>query len=245
MTSTKDKGNDDDDDDDDGDHKTTMRNRRQEAVTATPNEFVVRSRLYQRRSMAKTLLPVTAVLFGLVVLDSDFHHWGWWLLGSFLLALIVIATGPQKEQVEVVVTIYPLLGIVQLATWNNDRLRQGGGGAAPRVLPLEQIHDCIVQEYVGAFQVTTHVVFRLAEEEEKQQQQQTCPKGSSTTDPTTLTTTITTSTTRLEPAFPGMELSFAQCWAMKNQIQRALDLAKTTTTATTTAATNWNGQPKT
>jgi hypothetical protein len=217
-----------------------MRNRRQEAVTATPNEFVVRSRLYQRRSMAKTLLPVTAVLIGLVLLDSDFHHWGWWLLGSFLLALIVIATGPQKEQVEVVVTIYPLLGIVQLATWKNDRLRQGGG-AAPRVLPLEQIHDCIVQEYVGAFQVTTHVVFRLAEGEEKQQQQ-TCPKGRTTTDPTTLTTTTIT-TTRLEPAFPGMELSFAQCWAMKNQIHRALDLAKTTTTAHTT--TDRNGQPKT
>jgi hypothetical protein len=204
---------------------------RQEAVKAMQNEFIVRSRLYQRRSVAKTLLPVTAVLIGLVVLDSEFHHWGWWLVGSFLLVLIVIENGPQKEQVEVVVTIHPLLGIVQLATWNNDRLQ----GGSPRVIPLERIHDCIVHEYVGAFQVTTQVVFRLGEDEKINQM---CPKGR-TTDSTTLTTT------RLEPAFPGMELSFAQCWAMKNHIQRALHLATPTTTTNATTTTNRNHQPKT
>lgn len=211
---------------------------RQESVKATqgihqnPNEFVVRSRLYQRRSVAKTLLPVTAVLVGLVALDSGFRHWRWWLAGSFLLVLIVIATGPQNEQVEVVVTVHPLLGIVQLATWNNGRLQ---GGGSPRVVPLEMIQDCILQEYVGAFKVTTHVVFRLGEKWTQQ-------KGS-TTDPTTITSTSTT-TTRLEPAFPGMELSFAQCLAMKNKIQTALNLATTTTATSTATTTNRNRQPK-
>ena len=201
----------------------------QESVQAKPkgvhnkNEFVVRSRLYQKRSVVKTLLLLTAVLTALIVLDSGFRHWRWWLVGSFLLVLIVIETGPRKEQVEVVVTIHPLLGIVQLATWNNDRLQ----GGPPRVVPLELIQDVIVQEYVGAFKVTSHVVFRLGEKGGMQQ------NGSTTTDPTT--------TTRLEHAFPGMELSFAQCLAMKNHIQTALHLARTTATT----STHRNHQPNT
>ena len=184
-------------------------------------EFVVRSHYEQGRTLWG-MMPILVVLGLLIVLDPGFHRISWWLIGSLFVAVYLLETGPEKEDVEVVVTFYPLLGILQLATWRNHRLMT----TSPQAIPIETIQDCIVQEYVGAFKVTTHVVFRLRSTKTTTKTHVKNQNNSSTVA-TTASAAIeneTTTIAKLVAAFPGVELTFEQCLQMKNKIQSFLDV---------------------
>jgi hypothetical protein len=69
-------------------------------------------------------------------------------------------------------------------------------------VPRGCIQDCIVLEHVQAFQVTSHVVLRVFSQKQQQQQQ-----------PEDL---------QIIQAFPGAQLSFSQCLALKAELEQAM-----------------------
>ena len=198
-------------------------------ITSTSQEFIIRTKYEEyRRSVYKTWMPIWTVVLCLLYVDIEFYHVYWWLVGLIIIVVILLETSPIKDTVEVVVTVYPLLNIIQLSTWKNDR----PVGGNPTVVPIDTILDCIVHEYVGAFQVTTHVMFRLTTTMtgvQYQPQKQHAKEGEEETKliPSSSTTATTKTTTKLVQAFPGItQLTFLQCLEMKNQIQSALNKVK-------------------
>ena len=67
-------------------------------------------------------------------------------------------------------------------------------------IPRGSIQDCIVLEHVQAFQVTSHVVLRVSFQKLQQQQEDL----------------------QIIQAFPGAQLSFSQCLALKTELERAM-----------------------
>ena len=190
-------------------------------------EFIIRIKNdKQYRSIYKTCIPCLSILVCLLILDYQFYHPYWWVIGLFIILLIILETGPQSEQIiEVVVTIYPLLNIIQLSTWRNGNpmIGKGGNGNHTTILPIDIIQDCIIHEYIGAFNITTHVMFRI-----NTNTGNTANSNTNSTNSNVLSHKTPKSTTKLVQAFPGIttQLSFQQCYEMKNQIQTALEKVK-------------------
>jgi hypothetical protein len=63
--------------------------------------------------------------------------------------------------------------------------------------PRACLQDCIVLEHVQAFQVTSHVVLRVSSSQKQDDLQ-------------------------IVQAFPGVQLSFSQCLALKAELERAM-----------------------
>ena len=165
-----------------------------------------------------------------------------------IIFFILLETGPVNEACDLVVTILPSLGVLQLEVWKNERLQ-----GTPKVIPIESIHDCIVQEYVGAFRVTNHVVFRThGRPREDGPPTATIPSVTAKSasnrkkkdDASSRQPTREDAYTQLEPAFPGVELSFTQCLAMRNSIQESLNESVLANKETTTPTEPASSKPK-
>lgn len=75
----------------------------------------------------------------------------------------------------------------------------------PRLIPRDQIIDCIVTEVVLAHRVQTVVVFRLRKQPSDTQEKEAC-------------------SIQLVNAFPGIDLSFMECCAIRSRVKSYLDL---------------------
>lgn len=165
-----------------------------------PLTFKVVSKTTTQSILWKFLIPTILAVSIAVLLATvqDFvvlQHHLLWIFGGAIFALIVfeITQHPSngKHSTELVVNICPLG--VQRST-HKSNLQQHHHP----LLLAECIHDCIILEHVGAFAVSTHVMFRVLRE-----------KGDA-------------SSMFLVPAFPQARLSFEQCQGLQTQIQAAL-----------------------
>lgn len=157
-----------------------------------------------------TVLAICIAAMLATVEDVQVLQQGWlWITGGAVLALLVFETaqhagvGRASSKTELVVTVCPL-GVQRSV--NTITTRSGSNADKMRrqqhhhpLLLTECIQDCIVLEHVGAFSVTTHVMFRVL-----------CKREARKND------------IRLVPAFPNARLSFDQCLSLKNRIQASL-----------------------
>jgi hypothetical protein len=151
--------------------------------------FTFHSQEQGKRSLLWTFGPIVAIVTALAQIDPNLTQDLWWIFLGAGIALWILATGPYHSEKVLKIVVYPMG--VQLMTYTN------GQGVSSKLLPLEAVQDCIVQEQVLAHKVTSHVVFRLQKSGD--------------------------SNVQLVPAFPGAELSFVKCLQLKTQVQSALD----------------------
>jgi hypothetical protein len=146
-------------------------------------------------------IPCVLAMFVAVMLATvqDFRllQQRWlWIVGGATLALVVFENThqhPHLSKTELLVKICPL-GVQRL-------LRRYDINHHLPLLLTECIQDCILLENVGAFAVTSHVMFRIRRKSMYNNQE----------------------TIQLVPAFPHACLSFNQCHTLKNQIQASLE----------------------
>jgi hypothetical protein len=119
-----------------------------------------------------------------------------WIIGGTILALLVFESTQhdRPSKTELLVKVSPL-GVQRYLTRNNRHDHHH-----PLCL-MECIQDCILVEHVGAFAVTTHVMFRVRTKQMYDDQE----------------------TLQLVPAFPNACLSFSQCHTLKHEIQASLE----------------------
>jgi hypothetical protein len=155
-----------------------------------PTKFVVRSHLERKRSYPKTVGLMALIIGGMWYLDPMIQINVLWVLAGLAVGLVLLETAPLKRDVELRLTVCPLLGVQRTTCINKRRL------VHHPLLPRASIQDCILTEHVGAFSVSTNVVFRVEE---------------------------ASSSKLIVPAFPNASLSFAQCHSLVKKIQRALN----------------------
>lgn len=119
----------------------------------TPTKFIVRSYEEHTRSLPKTILPILLIIGYLFGVDPTIEKDYLWVLGGLAIGLVVLETASSKSEVELSVTVCPLG--VQRTTRVNKRV------VLHPLLPRESVKDCIITEHVGAFSVSSHVVFRV------------------------------------------------------------------------------------
>lgn len=161
------------------------------ATPTAPTTFVVRSHEDHKRSYSKALLGIALILGYLTYMDPKIQKDFLWITGGLAIGLVLVESAPLKRTVELCVTICPL-GVQRTSKVNKDR------PVHYPLLPRAAVIDCVVTEHVGAWAVSSHVVFRVAES----------PSSSSFSS--------------LIPAFPDAKMTFSQCHSLVQQMQRAL-----------------------
>jgi hypothetical protein len=132
-----------------------------------------------------------------------------WLVSGAALGLLVFETmqGHGSDESfhdgELCLTLCPL-GIQRYMV-------ESGKKKHHPLLPTEAVKDCIVTEHVGAFCVTTHVMFRIYGGIPAKN-----TAGNLSQD----------SNISLVETFPNASLTFDQCYSLRNQIQATLDEIK-------------------
>jgi hypothetical protein len=168
-------------------------------TTLAPTRFVVRSFEEHKRSLPRTVLPFVAIIGGLYGFDPNIQKEILWVLGGLVAGLVLFETASWKRELVLSLSIGPL-GVQRSSRRNADRPKHSP------FLPREGIRDCLMIEHVGAFSVSTHVVFRLHAGRTSTTSQGE-EKG---TEP------------QLIPAFPDAVIKFEQCQSLVKQIQQGL-----------------------
>jgi hypothetical protein len=163
--------------------------------TIIPTIYKVHSREFHGRSWSITIIFIGILIGGVLHVDPKIELEWPWLLAGAIFGLYFFETSSKWRDVELSVTICPL-GVQRSSTTTLSAKHQKCHHQP--FLPREYVQDCIVLEHVGAFSVSTHVIFRLVEK-----------RGE---DPSSFI-----------PAFPNAVLTFDQCHSLTKQIQRALD----------------------
>ncbi|KAG7356120.1 hypothetical protein IV203_000806 [Nitzschia inconspicua] len=169
--------------------------------TILPQTFKVVGKLEEKRGTWKLFVIPTVLAISIAVLLSTVddmeilqNHW-FWICSGAVVALIVFETIQHSSRTgysELVVIICPL-GI-QRITLRGERQQHNHP-----LLLTECIHDCILLEHVGAFSVSTHVMFRILKRKND------------------------ISSMHLVPAFPNAHLTFDQCLTLKDQLQMSIE----------------------
>ena len=141
-----------------------------------------------------------------------------WLVGGAALGLLVFETSQGHRHrdnsqsqhqsaydTELCVTICPL-GI------QRSFCSKGTPMKYHPLLPTAAVKDCIVTEHVGAFCVTTHVMFRVYTPVKVDDKKEKDDDNHQSSTPISLIET-----------FPNASLTFQQCHSLRNQIQAALN----------------------
>jgi hypothetical protein len=121
--------------------------------SSAPTTFVVRSREQKGRK------PLVAIVAMLIIggcsysMDRNIQNGVVWFVGGICIALVVLATSPFKREVELAVVISPL-GVQRTSSIN-------GNETYHPLLPRDSVQDCVLTEHVGAFSVSTQLVFRV------------------------------------------------------------------------------------
>jgi hypothetical protein len=143
-----------------------------------------------------TVLAICVSVMLATVQDFQMLRQRWlWIVGGAIVALLVleITQDAHLAKTELLVKVCPL-GVQR-------SLRRYRYHHHLPLLLKECIQDCIILEKVGAFAVTTHVMFRIKRKHLYNNQD----------------------TIQLVQAFPHACLSFSQCHKLKNQIQASLE----------------------
>jgi hypothetical protein len=124
------------------------------AANKAPTKFIVQSHEDHKRSLPKTIIPIVVVLGYLWHFDPKIEKDPLWFLGGLAIGLILLETAPLRRDVELSLTICPV-GVQRTSRINKNR------PVNHPLLPRESIQDCILTEHVGAFSVSSHLVFRV------------------------------------------------------------------------------------
>ena len=163
----------------------------------TPTTYKVHSKEYHQHSWSITIIFIAILISWVFHIDPKIElEWPWLLAGAIFGLYLFETSSKQQRDVELAIKICPL-GVQRSSTTTIQSAKHQKCHHQP-FIPREYIQDCIVLEHVGAFSVTSHVMFRLVEKIGE--------------DPSSLI-----------PAFPNAILTFDQCHSLTKQIQSALD----------------------
>ena len=141
--------------------------------------------------------------------------WEWISVGCLAVITLIllhrIIKGREEKTCQVTATVYPVG--VQLA-----RMQRQRPVGPPLLIPRDLILDVIVNEVILAHKVVSVVVFRVLKKDAISTQ--------STKDATkpSMSSLLRQGCIHLVPAFPGVEMSFADCQRMRRELSTCLGL---------------------